>query len=693
MTAEMLFMDRLDQMADVMQVGGWRQYRYVRCPDLQVGLHEKHHHHQSGLLDADHPDLELIRQHLRASPTAITDTLPDHYTPQAILSALIRANSALSYLCIRLVPKETDERFWHVLWTATGATLEQFLRFARSSGTEEAAELLDELLTACSLPTGSSPGFSAPDVVILLGTKQLEDGTERTPARQRPLFDVLSVLQSLKRRQLRVRSKLAPVVGVTRIICVSNDQELQLTWPPDKEPCKLDHELLTAFSVFRNGFTQQIGSVMLAILDWYQTNERSRASLFNRRALELRGATLRDKLEELAANGYLTYGHGVYWVPPNLREHYRAGTSFDKLAILHYAAGVAHAPYSSRTPVYGLPFDLAFLPQHVHEATYHFETCVDLSDAIKRWPADLAAAAQQHIEFFVEPPNWTTLLRKLDARVDARGAWQQSLTLLQSQRLQPSVVPIDRLQMVLRAGIQFYQSVCNDKQRESSVEEMTDTLEHLGELIREAKASCSSARPEECLLLYSEWAAFLRMNFESLPDRSQEADDLCRDIDRLLSEGADGSVIRGDWFESEGDHEENHERAAKRYASGVRWVPKWYQNWFKGAGAEILGNLADNNCYACKQIETSDSDDTSGRATMVFMKATKGLTGKLRQNLAKGALVRSRWKAGMDYFVNLWWRDPVVRRALISKQKLLRETLGVSLPSDPRPGTSRDTAP
>ena len=104
----------------------------------------------------------------------------------------------------------------------------------------------------------------------------------------------------------------------------------------------------------------------------------------------MRGHRLRNRLQDLsrAPAGMLRYCQGWYHFPAPFRAGLQAwmrdsagasGALYERLAWYHQAAGTALAPYVLNAPVPGLAGDRAFLPENVHEATYHFATGFSLA--------------------------------------------------------------------------------------------------------------------------------------------------------------------------------------------------------------------------------------------------------------------------------------------------------------------------
>jgi hypothetical protein len=184
-STEINFVTHLQHAADAFQVGGWRQFRYVRCPDIAWRIHP------SGMrLPAI--DTEGVQACLKAlrENSATVWRLPAHLTLLDLAAALWHINMTLrnrieyerppmmSWAFVRATVDEQDTRFWHVVWKQIGASAQEYEGFHQTSTAEAAASRLAEALNVF-FPSQAFPGHRAPDILVLVGTQRLSSTLEK----------------------------------------------------------------------------------------------------------------------------------------------------------------------------------------------------------------------------------------------------------------------------------------------------------------------------------------------------------------------------------------------------------------------------------------------------------------------------------------------------------------------------------
>ena len=289
-----------------------------------------------------------------------------------------------------------------------------------------------------------------------------------------------------------------------------------------------------------------------------------------------------------------------------------SGALSERLAWYHQAAGTALAPYVLNAPVPGLAGDRAFLPENVHEATYHFATGFSLAQRARarlgsgetgerqRLVDAIYASGSRQLRF-ATTASWMTVvnLTKLQRLSKSRDAYLMGRALLDNARQGAAchVVHPIRYLSVIRAGARWRKAVGPNTPEEIATRtQLDDQLIGHGGLFDQALQACE--HPElatelafNLLVVKSEYAQYLAEVMGSPPERQQQLATLDRDVRRVLSEGAervDGSGVKGEWYERIGDAAPDHAHAAAIYKLGLRWVPQWYQLWVKALGASVL---------------------------------------------------------------------------------------------------------
>ena len=217
--------------ADVSQLGGWRPYKYVRCPDLGHLLHK------DSLLLPQYGSMEVLRtqQTLQQEGRVIVELDSGHsaisvasivnYLNFQFRFSLDRIPPQLGWSFVRVENGETNSRFWHVFLKAIGASdlaiKEHFLR----TSNEFTAGLIASLMNGDAI--AEKLGCQdAPDLIVVFAAKNaVKAGTTLAEKQIIPLdFDaVLSELRAMDVKSLR--QPYSAVLGHARIIIVPEDLE------------------------------------------------------------------------------------------------------------------------------------------------------------------------------------------------------------------------------------------------------------------------------------------------------------------------------------------------------------------------------------------------------------------------------------------------------------------------------------
>src|SRR2546426_5032753 len=188
-TAQIFYARDLHVLADIVQVGGWRRYRYERCPEVAWALDGP-----GRLIAGDDPRVKLVAQFLSSNSSPVAQL--ENASPVVIASALSHLNArrkagsyippALTWAFVRALDTEQDSRFWHIVWRVCGASEDDFNEFLRnpSNAVDRIARVLNKFE-----PDRNSPGHRAPDVLVIVGSERFRQAAKEweSPA-SRPLM-------------------------------------------------------------------------------------------------------------------------------------------------------------------------------------------------------------------------------------------------------------------------------------------------------------------------------------------------------------------------------------------------------------------------------------------------------------------------------------------------------------------------
>jgi hypothetical protein len=647
-STEINFVTHLQHVADAFQIGGWRQCRYVRCPDIGWRIHP----FGTRLPSLEDDGVQECIKAIRANESTVWE-LPAHLGVVNLASALWHSNMTLrnqiqydrppmmSWAFVRAIANEQDARFWHVVWTQLGASSRDFAKFHETSTTGDAAHRLAEALNVFS-PSQTCPSHRAPDILVLVGTKHLSASLEKAknPLLRCQAFDpVLQVLRQEGVLQPNCFGAMRELVGQTRIIVIRSDEFLGEEQPQDALEPELE-TLLSALRVFRFGFTQQMASVA-----W---NTLGRESV-----------PVRDLLQHFVERGLLRYGLGEYHVPGKVGVSSVSSSDPTERARIHYAAGVAMAPYLSLTNMPSLAFDRAFRPEIVHEAHFHLRESYGALEKKEREPFRQAVgAALQRIQRFGEYPGWSAVNNLLKSKTAAKDAYEIAMDLLDAREETGTPPHPVQLLTAIRAVEQRWDEMRKDPDpvHKDEVDNLRRTID---DLFDQGRAACArkewlSERDYNLLSVVSQRATFLYGHRQILLDGDigQRVEALSGEAWNLLAAGTDGSAARGGWYEIEGDRRSADEEAELVYGQGVQWSPGWRSLWFKHIGclSRLGKSEAINGALATLTPELIEAILKSG-------------IGGLRRDHKRpsGVWMKLRWQSGITEFKNRFSGDPALR--------------------------------
>ncbi len=561
---------KLSNVADIVQIDGWRKTTFIRCPDIAWKLFGRHGPEAMSVEDSA---MERVLEQVASSKPILR---LDDADPSTVASALKYINErihednqpksppGISWSVIRCIDEEQDAALWRTLWRVIGASLSEYELFRDSPTKEIAATRLAEALNQFA-PTDQRQSHRAPDVIVIVGADRFEATAARimTPLAHPTSFNVL-MNEFERTRSLRVSGdRVTPAVnqylGAARIILVNGKpapvQGISIR-------SEYDRRVLSALATFRFDFSQQMASLLLAECGIHCSN-------------------VRQALSDMAARGFLREVMGRYHVIGSLRSGlaFNLETEADVQANSHWAAGVALAPYIVSAPVPSLAYDVAFLPENIIEAAFHLSEANRLYARLgmqsERNKVDVAL---RQLCRFAMLPHWGVVDRLNRAR-HGREAYILAKELMDGWRNHPdnrTELPPHPIHFV-----EAIEALGNWIPQENRVDEVL-------KLIGEGLAACRAYRGEEVfneLQLLSVAAVFLYKY-------SSQAAEKIQDIDRRIWElRPQWTCIRGDWFEKNGDSESKHDLATEHYALGTKQAPEFYQNWIKAVGAARLASL------------------------------------------------------------------------------------------------------
>lgn len=585
---EINYCANMSNVADAVQIQGWRQFHYIRCPDLVHALHRR----PQNLPSQNDPEVDRVRVLLSTNTHPILK-LPTDISITALLSylrhvnftqreALLPTPPMLSWGFIRATNDENDRRFWYTVWRLMGASRDDFTLFRHAVTSTAAATIFAEVLNTFS-PRESCPSHRAPDLLVVMAAKRLEPTEWKKDGLFYRSHIFPSVIAALAQQDVLPTpiEKMREFIGATRIVVLDHGEcDVGAERPPSMS--LLDYEtrkILLRLSTFQFGFTQQMASVLL-----YE--------------LGFGGSSVRGFLKLLTRRGYLGEGAGEYWVKGNIGAT-TISSSTDPLMMAewHWAAARAFAPYLSGAAAPGLDYDTSFLPENVHEASFHLEEAADLAIKAKDLMAPSAKqaedlrksirTAQARVFRFMELPSAGIVqqLTKDRTGLSSRAAWDMARELLEEKKkLNIAPTPLELI-IYARAGCSWLEDTKNDPAIKTAREEM---IKSINALYSEALKGTNGTASEDCqrrMGVLTNYGHYLAKFVEESGEVSKILKQVREEISQLINIGVRSATVEAKWFEIEGDIIENPEQAARCYRDGTKISPRYFTCWIKYAGA------------------------------------------------------------------------------------------------------------
>jgi hypothetical protein len=580
-TATVAQAGRLSVFADVFQTTNWRRDTFIRVPDLQRDRAEL------PLLAGrrfEPPRASVTRclRLLRSSDSAVVD-LGNNVSPQDLIttSAYLRRQQRLpiSWMFVRCVQDEQDERFWHLIWKAIGAKRADFDDLQWSRSTEAAARVVATALNEFS-PAVSNPRHRTPDVLVVIGFERFD----ATPDRSIDVSTtkVQAVIRLLARRLLPVpNERAARWIGNTRIVLVHDGAGAE---PKPRLADPLLSQVLVRLAVFRFAFSHQMAAFML-------------------RALGIRGLSVREVLTTLADNGELSRVRGGYYLEASVGVGESRGTALER-AQMHKDAAIACAPQLLKSDRASVDLYRAFEPELVHEAQYHLERAARYASGLP----DGREVFQFAKNGLVGLARWfdsggrcslATLWRFNHAREAEQIA--DELLEMEGAASSPAVLRFAAAAKMRRASelgpnVTFVQAL----RKEASA---------LWERALEASSREGSAAADYLASL-TQYAAFL-LKYAGREDLDRLA--ALNTAARSLVEAGAREGLAPEWCHRTADAERDHGRAAFFYRLASELKPKSLWILVKWIGAASLGGMDVADVYAAIASRLPEFDVNSLR--------------------------------------------------------------------------------
>jgi hypothetical protein len=619
----------LSEVADCVQIGGWRQFRYIRCPDVMHTIHR----YPSELLDAADSQVQRCQTLLRRNTSPFL-SLPDDISVSHLFTALRDINfvkryqdehpaPTLSWAVVRTTDEELDTRFWHLIWRVLGAPKHLFNRFKLAKTPQKAAQHLAQALN-CLEPDENDRGERAPDLLVVLGTHNLYLPEAGDFALVRPLAYEY-VIDKLRAEHIApvLSARLRDFIGLTRVITIKPKDERLGAYAQNTSNLRpLLKDILKRHSVYRFGFTQQMSSVIM-------------------RDTGLSPSDLRPALQDLCQLGIASYGSGWYRIRsfehPGAKE-FAIENNLDA-ARYHFSAALSFAPYMATWETPGLNIANAMLPENVREAIFHFEEAIRFaSKARDSQTAQRARLAMQKLTRFFEINTWGVITRLSGYRSDmpVREVYEMAKELLaelERNRIEPLPTVLTSL---ARAATQWWIRIGG---RHLSVSEPPERLRE--EIINTYERACRLTETNNAffklrLHVWTHYSVFLRLFEKSAGEVSRRAA-LNDAIEEHIEGDLDAIWPNVEWFEFSGDETYSHAASRKYYELGMKYHPGYAANGIKALGSVTLESGSGNVATYLSSFDRRTVDSMMKRIQVQYV------------NTLKNRRALDRWRAGQAF--------------------------------------------
>jgi hypothetical protein len=678
-TAEVVYARDLHVMADAMHPHGWRQYKYIRCPDLAWAAHGRDHRGRirTGLLSRSNAGVKRVVKAIQSEDGKSVRRLDA--LPLEVVSALWHLQEqrtdldphippTLSWAFFRVRDCEQSLRFWELVLDACGAPEEDLRALIEKPRFDlvvsEIADVLDRLD-----PNDYRPSHRAPDVLVVVGLERIEEEEELNGLPESDPYRVAEVLAALGEKGLvSVPRRKQPLLGSTRVILVPDSPSAAPVQKNDlndriEQWRKVIGEqagryvgsgaaflMLSRLALIRGGFTQRVAAY--ALRDFRYVRNQMREHVLHP-ALQL---------------GLLRYFAGEYFIPDDVKQalEKRKSTrsshdSRKRDAQTHHEIGKALAPYVIPNVPPTLAADVALRAENIHEAEFHLDRARELLNRKEEHEErEEIHSALNNLFLYTSLERWGTVVRLLRSR-SYQDAYKLARTLI-SRAEEAKAAHSSHYQLAGRAASDTAFASDNALLRNAARMDAERWFE-----------KALALAPESSLPAYAEalaltnYASFLtgtnKKPIRPLLERARECV-----LDNESDEPWRG--LNGKPFVWAGDREEAHGEALAYYMAGVEVAPDWFDLWPMAlAAAELSGDQA-----AVRHLYRSLINTLERRTP-------KGLTA--------GGLLRQRLNSA-EY---RWSRDKRRKPHIERRRTIGLQMLGNFLDTTERQRTSRRSHP
>jgi hypothetical protein len=325
------------------------------------------------------------------------------------------------------------------------------------------------------------------------------------------------------------------------------------------------------------------------------------------------GESLRTEvLDPLVEKDLLRELGGTYHLPEPVKQRLgfwdaEDAPSLKKQAQRHFRAGCALAPYVTATRLPSIASDIAFSPEHLHEAQHHFRKAQDLADkcdlpANKGLHREIREAVK-HMLLYHALPSWETMRRMYNFGELPPHAYKEATGLLQEGT--NAGHPKHRA-LAGQAAREYANHLSDDPAQSESLR--GEAKRHFETALQQIPEFPGEGYPNKVLVL-SHYVEFLK---ERSPQEAfEKAKKLRHAVENRPSE-QDYTYVPGGHasaLDFAGDRVRRHEDALRFYRAGMLIGPRWAQPWVKGLGAAALTDEAEVAQTVTSEITGSDSQE------------------------------------------------------------------------------------
>lgn len=588
-TAEVVYARDLHIMADVMHPHGWRQYKYVRCPELAWAAHGRDNRGQirPGLLSHSDSGVERAVATIQADDGQSVRRL--NARPLEVISALWHLQEkrkeldphippTLSWACLRVRNREQSLRFWELVFDACGAPDQDLRALIEKPRFDQVVSEIAQVLDRLN-PNDYRPSHRAPDVLVVVGLERIEEEEKFNMLPEADPYRVADVFEALAQRGLvSVPRRKQPLLGSTRVLLVPdapsaariemddlNDRVEQWRTVIGEQAGRFvgrgaAYLMLGRLALIRGGFTQRVAAYVLR--DFRYVRNQMREYIL-RPALRL---------------GLLRYFGGEYFIPDDIRQFLErrktsrsSHNSRTRDAKTHHEIGKALAPYVIPNVPPTLAADIALRAENLHEAEFHLERARELLNRKDEYDErDKVHAAQNNLFLYTNLERWGTVQRLLRSR-NYQDAYKLARTLL-ARAKEVGAAHSSHYTLAGRVASETASFPKTESALRTSARE--NAKQWFEEALALAPDSSLPAYAEALALTY--YAGFLTgYNTESVLPLLKRA----RQCVQRNESGEPWRGLSAKPFVWAGDREESHEIALTYYEAGTEIAPDWFDGW------------------------------------------------------------------------------------------------------------------